>query len=190
MKNPIVDKVFTNQNYSGTKLVAREYDSCTFANCNFSDADISTVIFLECKFVDCNFTKVVMKQTAFRDECVFERCKLLGANFTGCDTFIFSAMFIGCILDYASFYGLEIKNTQFINCRLTGVDFTEATITGSLFDNCDLANATFERTIAEKVDFRTALNFDIDPEKNKIKKAKFSKDNLIGLLRKYNLVIE
>jgi len=70
------------------------------------------------------------------------------------------------------------------------VDFTECDLTGSIFENCDLTNATFDNTIIEKVDFRTAFNYSINPELNRIKKAKFSIQGISGLLSKYDIDIE
>ena len=46
-----------------------------------------------------------------------------------------------------------------------------------------------DRTNLSGADFSTAFNFDIDPEANTIKKAKFSSYGLQGLLTKYNLQI-
>lgn len=132
----------------------------------------------------------MMKQTAFRDECVFEDSKLLGANFDSCNSFMFSALFKRCALAYASFRGFEMKHTRFIDCKLMEADFTDAVLTGSSFEKCDLSNAVFEQTNAEKVDFSTAVNFDIDPSQNKLKKAAFSEAGLIGLLRKYDLIVK
>jgi hypothetical protein len=53
-----------------------------------------------------------------------------------------------------------------------------------------LTRATFENTILENVNFKTACNFEIDPEFNRIKKAKFSIENVSGLLAKYDIKIE
>ncbi|MFS4454834.1 pentapeptide repeat-containing protein [Maribacter sp. 2304DJ31-5] len=72
---------------------------------------------------------------------------------------------------------------------MTEVDFTEANLTETVFDNCDLARAIFDQTNLTKVDLRSAYNFKIDPEKNTIKNAVFSKDNLSGLLTKHQLKI-
>ncbi|KAA1243446.1 pentapeptide repeat-containing protein [Aquimarina sp. RZ0] len=190
MSIPIIDKTFTNQDFSGQKLSSTEYDNCIFEQCNFMETDMSVVTFLECRFIGCNFTKVMIKQTAFRDECFFEECKLVGANFASCDDFMFSVKFKGCLLDYSSFYGFEIKNIQFDDCKLNGTDFTEANLTGASFLNSDLSNTIFVNTIAEKVDFTTASNFDIDPARNRLKKAKFSKQGLSGLLRKYDIIVQ
>ena len=69
-------------------------------------------------------------------------------------------------------------------------DFSECDLTGSLFDNCDMAGATFDNSNLEKVDFTTAFNFSIDPEINRIKKAKFALPGVLGLLNKYDIIIE
>jgi fluoroquinolone resistance protein len=50
--------------------------------------------------------------------------------------------------------------------------------------------ATFDHTILEIADFRSAFNYTIDPEINKLKGAKFSTLGLSGLLAKYNIEIE
>jgi hypothetical protein len=50
--------------------------------------------------------------------------------------------------------------------------------------------ARFERTVLEKVDFRTSYNFSIDPEVNRMKKARFSLAGIAGLLGKYDIVVE
>lgn len=49
--------------------------------------------------------------------------------------------------------------------------------------------AVFENTNLEKADFTTSYNYDIDPEKNRMKKAKFLQNGLHGLLLKYDLVV-
>jgi uncharacterized protein YjbI with pentapeptide repeats len=70
------------------------------------------------------------------------------------------------------------------------VDFTEADLSGVVFVNCDLAGVIFENTNLEKCDFRSAFNYTLDPEVNRIKKAKFSLSGIKGLLEKYQIDIE
>jgi len=70
------------------------------------------------------------------------------------------------------------------------VDFAETDLSMAIFKNSDLLNTSFMRTNLEKADFRSAFNYSIDPELNKIKKAKFSSDGLSGLLTKYHIEIE
>ena len=85
---------------------------------------------------------------------------------------------------------LKIKKNVFRNCNLKEVDFTESDLSNSLFENCDLSRAIFSNTILEKCDFRSSYNYSIDPEQNRIKKAKFSVSGISGLLDKYNIIIE
>ena len=81
-------------------------------------------------------------------------------------------------------------NTKFKNCNLQEADFTEADLTNSVFDTCDLKSTIFEQTNFEKVDFTTAYNFNINPEKNRTKGAKFSKENVFGLVIGYGVIVE
>jgi len=97
--------------------------------------------------------------------------------------------FQSCLMNLTSFYQLKFKQKTFTNCSLNEADFTESDLTESNFNSCDLKRAIFDRSILIKVDFTTALNFRIDPENNRIKGAKFSKENLSGLLSKYQLKI-
>jgi uncharacterized protein YjbI with pentapeptide repeats len=70
------------------------------------------------------------------------------------------------------------------------MDFAECDLTSAIFNNCDLMQTIFDRTILEKADLSAAFNYTIDPEINKIAKAKFSATGLAGLLTKYNIVIQ
>jgi uncharacterized protein YjbI with pentapeptide repeats len=94
------------------------------------------------------------------------------------------------LLDYAKFYALKLKKMTFLNCSLVSADFMKSNLTEALFDNCNLRLTVFSETIANKADFSTSYNYTIDPEKNKIKKAKFSLDGLVGLLAKYDIVVK
>jgi uncharacterized protein YjbI with pentapeptide repeats len=115
---------------------------------------------------------------------------MLGLPFDSCNQFGLSFGFENCILNHSTFCKTKIKKTTFKNTQLHEVDFTACNLTESRFDNCDLTRATFDNTIIEKVDFRTSYNYSIDPEMNRIKKAKFSIYGLSGLLEKYNLLID
>jgi len=84
---------------------------------------------------------------------------------------------------------MKIKKTIFRDTKLEEVDFTECDLPGSVFENCDLARATFDHTILEKADFTTSFNYSLDPEINRIKKARFSLPDVIGLLHKYDIEI-
>ncbi|PHS10984.1 MAG: hypothetical protein COA88_01490 [Kordia sp.] len=189
MSNIIENTNFEKENYSQIALAKGEYDNCTFLNCVFSDSDLSNVSFTECKFQDCDLSNVNLKHTVLND-VHFLNCKLLGLQFNDCSDFLFSVSFNKCNLNLATFYQVKAKGTKFDTCILQKVDFTEADVTNSLFNNCDFKSAIFERTIVEKSDFRTSYNYAMDPENNKIKKAKFSMPEVLGLLSKYNIEVK
>jgi uncharacterized protein YjbI with pentapeptide repeats len=60
-------------------------------------------------------------------------------------------------------------------------------LSNAVFQNCDLTGAVFDQTVLEGADLRSALNFTIDPLRNRLKKAVFSRSNLEGLLAGFNL---
>lgn len=184
----IADTVYKKQDYTKNLLHKGEYDNCTFIDCQFENANLTGVVFSDCSFEGCNMGNAHIGGTAFKN-VEFSNCKLLGLNFGGCDSFLFQVNFEGCHLQLASFYKLKLKGTRFIHCGLQDVDFVEADLTNALFSECDLAKAVFENTILEKADFRTAINYALDPELNRLKKARFGKDGIAGLLMKYNIDI-
>ncbi len=105
-----------------------------------------------------------------------------GLHFEACNPFLLEYHFNQCVLNLSSFYQTKSKKTSFQNCILHEVDFTEADFSEANFDACDLAGALFDRTVLEKADFRSAINYSISPALNRLKKAKFSQDGLAGLL--------
>lgn len=123
-------------------------------------------------------------------EVKFKDCKRLGLHFENGNDFLFSVNFEGCNLNLASFYQRKIKKAKFKDCTLVETDFSETDLNMAIFNNCDLSGAIFDRTNLEKADFRTSFNFSIDPEINTLKKARFSRSELSGLLDKYKLDIE
>lgn len=172
-----------------TSILAKgDYEFCTFNSCNFSNTVLSDFKFIDCQFMSCNLSLVKLHKTMFQN-IKFQDCKMLGLRFDQCAPFGLSFSFQNCQLNHSTFYKTKLKKTLFKNCQLLEVDFAESDLTQATFDQCDLLNANFEHTILEFVDFRTAYNFNIDLELNRIKKAMFSLNNISGLLSKYNIEI-
>jgi uncharacterized protein YjbI with pentapeptide repeats len=183
------DQKLAQVNYTLDALPKGEYESCSFMNCDFSNCNLSGYIFIDCAFKGCNLSLVKLGNTILRD-IVFKDCKMIGMQFCDANTFGFSVAFEQCILTNASFFKMNSKKTKFVQSKLNEVDFTESDLTASVFRDCDLSGALFSFSNLEQVDFRSAVNYSIDPEKNKLKKSKHSMVNLSGLLDKYQLVIE
>ena len=183
------DKTFESDDFTLNNLPKDDYEYCTFIDCKFADSDLSNIAFRECEFIDCDLSLAKLKYTVLND-IVFKNCKLLGLHFNDCDDLLLSFRFENCNLELAVFYDLNLKNTVFTDCSFNGTDFTESDLSGSAFVNCNLKHTVFDRTKLEQADFRSAYNFSIDPEANSIKKARFSKENLAGLLYKYHIKVE
>jgi len=181
----IQDKTF----YRNDTPIKGNYENCIFNGCDFSEKDLSGYKFTECVFNDCNLSLAKLNKTAFQD-VKFNGCKMLGLRFDTFNEFGLSFWFNNFLLNHSSFYKAKIKKTNFINSQLKETDFAEADLYNSIFDNCDLERAIFDQTILEKADLRTSYNYCINPESNKIKKAKFSILGVVGLLDKYDIEIE
>jgi len=183
------DQTFDKRDFKANLLQKGEYESCTFKNCDLSEADLGDIRFIDCSFINCNLSLAKFKKTSFQD-VKFKDCKMLGLRFEHCEPFNLSFSFDNCQLNHSSFYQVKLKKTVFNNCHLQESDFTESDLSSAVLDNCDLAGSTFENTILEKADLRTAYNYAIDPELNRIKRARFSLEGLPGLLGRYDIEID
>lgn len=182
------NELYEGRDFKVSPLEKGEYENCTFKNCNFAGLDLAGLIFSECVFVGCDFSNAQTGSTGFR-EVDFKQCKLMGLRFDRCNTLLLSFTFQDCVLSFSSFYRLKIKNTKFIGCKLHEVDFSETDLTNAQFQNCELDRATFDGTVLAGADLRSALNFTIDPDTNRLKKTKFSTDGALSLLSKYGIVV-
>ena len=185
----IDEQTFKNVDFSKEPLSIGEYEYCTFMGCDFSNSMLSSIRFLETEFVDCNFSNAVLGQTSFQT-VIFKTCKMLGLQFDACDQFGFAASFDTCQLDHSSFHGMKLNRSVFKNSQMEGVDFSGADLKGSKLFECNLLHAIFQDTNLEKADLRKSINYSIDPEQNRIKNAIFSLPEVIGLLDKYQIVVE
>ncbi|WP_373710049.1 pentapeptide repeat-containing protein [Kaistella sp.] len=183
------DQIFDKLDFTQEPLTKGEYENCKFTNCNFEETNLNDIKFMDCNFQDCNWSLVQLNGTVLR-EVKFKDCKMLGLQFETCNDFGLSFSFENCQLNHSTFFQMNIKKTIFRNCQLREIDFSESNLSNVIFDNCDLAQAIFINTVLDKADFRTAYNYSIDPESNRLKKAKFSILGISGLLDKYDLIIE
>lgn len=183
------DKIFQQVDYSDKELRNREFVRCHFVGCDFSNSDLRTNDFEDCTFETCNLSMANLQGVGLRN-IVFKECKIMGVDFSSLNKFMFSFSFENCQLDYSIFYKTTLKKMQFVKTSLREVDFSEANLSNSVFKECDLLGAVFSRTNLEKVDFRTSTNIILDPDLNKMKKARFTINQLEVLLFKYDLDVE
>jgi len=115
---------------------------------------------------------------------------MIGLTFAHCNTFGLSLQFDNCKIDHSNFYKLKLNKTIFKKCSLKDVDFTDALLKEAKFYDCDLQQAVFFNTDLEKADLGTSYHLQIVPEQNKLKKTKFSNDNIRGLVAHLNIIID
>ncbi|MBS1583626.1 MAG: pentapeptide repeat-containing protein [Bacteroidetes bacterium] len=186
MKAHIDEELFERKDFTAEPLPKGEYTQCTFRQCTFVKADLIGVAFVECTFEGCDLSLARIRGTAFR-QVAFTDCKLLGLSFDQANPFLFAIMPERCILDSCSFQGLDLKGARFRNCRLHGTDLSQADLSGATFDDCDLLDAVFGGTDLTRADLRSAHGYLIDPERNRLKGARFSTSGVGGLLARYGI---
>lgn len=182
------NKLFKNIDYTENIIRDNEFYKCKFEGCIFLKSDLIGNSFEDCIFENCNFSMTKIQGAGFRN-AILKDCKILGVDFSECNKLMFSFSFYSCRIDYSIFFGTKLLKTKFDKCSLKETDFSEVNLTSSVFADCDLSGTIFSNTILDKVDFRTANNYSIDPQFNRLKKAKFSSLNLEGLLHKHQLDI-
>lgn len=185
----IADETFEGVDYTTTPLPNAEYDNCSFIDCNFSGSSLAGSMFIDCELNNCDLSNASLKDTGLKG-VRFSHCKLLGLHFMDCSPFLFSVSFSHCQLNYSSFYQMKMEQNIFDHCEMVEVDFTATILRSSVFSHCNLLGAKFDHSNLEKADFRTALNYTIDPEINRLKKAKFSLQGVVGLLQKYDITVD
>jgi len=182
-------QVFDKIDFNKSEWEKGEYEQCMFKDCDFSNINLSGSVFSDCTFQDSNLSLAKLVKTGFK-QVQFIGSKLLGLRFDLSDDFLFSVHFNHCILNHSSFFRKKLKGTDFLHCKLEEVEFIESDLSHCRFDYSDLRGAKFENTNLEKSDFREAIHYSFDPEKNRVKKARFSMQGVLSLLDKYELDID
>jgi len=181
------DQVFDK--YDPSVGYNHEFNACTFRNCDFSDVKFEAAEFIECTFVSCNLSMAKFENTVL-NQVTFNNCKVLGVDFSKCSKFLFSVSFEGCILNYSLFFKNDLKNTSFKKCSLQEASFIETNLLSAKFIDCNLDKTIFDHANLEKADLSTSRNYSINPEINRLKKAKFSMPDVVGLLNHLDISID
>jgi uncharacterized protein YjbI with pentapeptide repeats len=124
----------------------------------------------------------------------FEKTKLIGIDWTTADWPEISIReplaFDGCVLNHATFIGLDMKGVRFVRCTVRDVDFRETDLSDAEFTDTDLDQSLFQQTELKGADFRTGRNYEINPSLNNIEGAKFSFPEAMSLLYNLNIILD
>ena len=190
-KNEILEiegQHFTSEDFSKKIFENHCFTNCLFQNCNFNGVLLRKAKFCSCTFKDCNLSLVKLDGSRMQ-EVKFLGCKIVGAEFFKCEKTFFSANFENSLVHYCNFSDLNMKNASFCKSKLKESHFTNTALSGADFEDVDLSGTIFHGCDLSKADFSKAINYDIDPQTNKIKKAKFSLPEAVGLLRGFDITI-
>jgi len=114
----------------------------------------------------------------------------MGVDFTLCDPQFFHLDFEKCQLRGCNFTEMPLKGTRFFSCQVRECHFVQCDLRECVFTDSNLEGSVFHHTRLEKADFREATLFQINPENNFLKGAKFSKLEALSLLDGLGILVE
>jgi uncharacterized protein YjbI with pentapeptide repeats len=167
------DNEFVSVNFNQLSIAGHTFENCKFTSCRFREMAMPGTAFRSCVFKECEFVLVKMHDVILNDVS-FESCKIMGINFSVCNTFGFSAEYHDCSIDNSVFYNMNFKKGKIIKCRLVDTDlsdcdFSEADFSDTIFKHVTNHNCNFE-----KADFRSAQGYTINAATNQVRNARFS----------------
>lgn len=171
------------------KLEGESYIECHFLGCDFLEADFRGKQFQNCRFEKCNFVATKLDGARLQD-VFFRDSKLMGIDFTLCDSSFLEVGFEKCLLRGCNFSELKLKMAKFIECNLRECHFVQCNLEQADFKGADLGGSLFHNTKLERANFVGATQYTIDPLNNSLKGARFSSPEALSLLTGLGVVIE
>jgi len=187
------EEVFEGVILERTLLETAGFYDCTFSACSFVETTLDRCRFVNCVFKRCDLNLLRVPSCSF-DGNRFEHSKLMGVNWTKAHwpatrlrpPFAFS----GCTISHGTFIGLELKEVKIQDCAAVDVDFREADLGRADLSGTDFSESIFLRTNLTEADFTGARNYQIDPSRNTVRKAKFNLPEALSLLYALDIVLE
>lgn len=187
MSHYVADQTF--ERLSAEEVPAGTYEGCTFHHCDFSEQNLSDRQFVDCVFEECQWVNTRMIETAFTDT-LCRNCTFIGIAFDRCKTMLFSLDMENCQVKLSGFPSMNLSGRQFTGTVFTEVDFLQTDLSGADFSDCQFPRTHFDDCNLEKANFSHTEQLQLNPDKNKMKGARFTPDALPALLTKYQLKIE
>ena len=187
---------FSGINLPNGQITGAQFDECSFVNCNFSSSLFQGCFFRGCTFKNCDLGLARIDGSSFKG-VEFRKCKLIGVDWTkaawgkkGGSALLKPVDFYRCVLNYSSFFGLELENIHLEDCTAVEVDFSEGNFKGASMKGTDFERSVFRGTNLEGANFVNARNYAISPTLNRLKKARFSLPEAMSLLYSMEIVLE
>ncbi|MGD2077640.1 MAG: pentapeptide repeat-containing protein [Chloroflexota bacterium] len=187
------DQRFQVLDLAGQRLAESEFHDCQFAGCNFAESIFQGCRFVGCTFEECDLSLIQIPGSIFLT-CHFADSRVIGVDWTQAD---WSGVSLGqpigferCALSHSTFIGLRLVGLQIKGCVAADVDFREADLSKADFSDSDLSQSLFANTNLSQADFKTARNYQIAPEQNILKGARFALPEAMSLLFNMDIVLD
>lgn len=177
-----VEETLEGIDLSGETLDEVRFDGCTLVGWSAADATLRQCAFDDCVFRGCDLSNAKLFDTRLRG-VRFERCKLMGVDFGAAYSIGLEVRFSGCVLSYASFAGMALRELELIECRAHETIFDDADLRDALFTESDLRGARFGGTDLRGADLSEATGYAIDPTLTKVKGTKMSMEGALESAR-------
>ena len=182
---------YPKQTFAGhIDLKDNEYEECIFEKCNINEEDIKNCVFTNCTFNNCEISNVKIINSKITDS-TFNKCKLIGIEWSKFECrFGFANKFNQCYMPYSVFVEIDIVKSNFIECNLTESYFEYVKAKGVSFSKSELKGVQFLKCNLSDCDFLEAKNYFFDIRENNCKNAKFSKEEVVYLLKTFGIKME
>lgn len=163
------------------------YEACKFTNCHAGSSGFRGLVLSDCQWEGGSWVSVPVGDSLALRGVVFRHAEIRQCDFSRLNTLGLSIRFESCKLEHVHFNELNLAKLSMVNCRLRNCDFSGSNLKGADFSDSSLDQVIFSRCNLEKADFRTARDFVLNPGDNQMKGARFSSDNLAGLVQHWGL---
>ena len=184
----------TFANYDpGELLENAEFEDCVFDHCRWLGTRVQNCRFNACTFDHCNFFRRGV-QLYHHERCLAaEQCvPLHGVGRAAGQKRGVPAVWQNqnCAFRYNDFSGMALNGFDWTGAELQQCTFDDTRLAGASFYGVRLGGTRFTRCDLQKADLRTAEEYAIDLETNKLKGARFSFPDVVRLLDGTGIVIE
>lgn len=184
------EETFSGLSLSGPEPRSRHFEDCRFVECRITERAFRVGSFLHCVFENCDLSNWQIEGLRFVD-VRFKSSKLVGLDWTSVKSDpLTSVGFEDCALDYADFSRFRLKDGLLKSCSVRDVNFSRTDLSGADCRDSDFTGSTFDETNLQKADLRGARGYGIDARRNRVKGARFSLPDALGLLEALEVKVE
>ena len=187
------NQVFRKEIFQNKSIHEVEFYQCEFHKCSFNEATFEKCKFLECKFTDCDLSLIKVPKSKFTST-TFENCQVIGVNWVEAAwsnvSLIGTIEFHKSVINYSTFFGLNLPQIKITDCMAKEVDFSETILTKADCRRTDFEASRFLHTDLTAANFEGAQNYQIDAGNNIVSKTRFSLPEAMSLLYSLDIILE